>query len=96
MRSSAVQSPASSEAVTVLQFQHWEFLFGISFLLGGYVLHALSRINEGREISERVVIQQFAAEAARSLDQISPIEGLRAAILFPFGRLRERRRQPRA
>jgi MFS family permease len=88
-------SPESSEAVTVLQFQHWEFLFGISFLLGGYVLHALSRINEGREISERVVIQQFAAEAARSLDQISPIEGLRAAILFPFGRLRERRRQPR-
>jgi MFS family permease len=88
-------SPESSEAVTVLQFQHWEFLFGISFLLGGYVLHALSRINEGREISERVVIQQFAAEAARSLDQISPIEGLRAAILFPFGRLKERRRQPR-
>jgi MFS family permease len=89
-------SPESSEAVTVLQFQHWEFLFGISFLLGGYVLHALSRINEGREISERVVMQQFAAEAARSLDQLSPIEGLRAAILFPFGRLKERRRQPRA
>jgi MFS family permease len=89
-------SPESSEAVTVLQFQHWEFLFGISFLLGGYVLHALSRINEGREISERVVIQQFAAEAARSLDQLSPIEGLRAALLFPFGRLRERRRQPRS
>jgi MFS family permease len=88
-------SPESSEAVTVLQFQHWEFLFGISFVLGGYVLHALSRISEGREISERVVIQQFAAEAARSLDQLSPIEGLRAAILFPFGRLRERRRQPR-
>jgi MFS family permease len=88
-------SPDSSEALTVLQFQHWEFLFGISFLLGGYVLHVLSRINEGQEISERVVIQQFAAEAARSLDQLSPIEGLRAAILFPFGRLRERRRQPR-
>jgi MFS family permease len=90
------QSPHSSEAVAVLHFRHWEFLFGISFLLGGYVLHALSRISEGHEISERVVIQQFAAEAARSLDQLSPIEGLRAAILFPFGRLRERRRQPRA
>ena len=89
-------SPESSEAVTVLQFQHLEFLFGISFLLGGYVLHALSRISEGHEISERVVIQHFAAEAARTLDQLSPIEGLRAAILFPFGRLRERRRQPRA
>lgn len=88
-------APGGSEAVTVLQFQHLEFLFGISFLLGSYVLHALSRIREGPEISERVVIQQFAAEAARSLDQLSPIDGLRAAILFPFGRLSERRRRPR-
>jgi hypothetical protein len=31
----------------------------------------------------------------RTLDQLSPIEGLRTAILFPFGRLAERRRQPR-
>jgi MFS family permease len=89
-------SPGRIEAVTVLQFQHWEFLFAISFVLGAYVLHMLSRINEGREISERVVIQQFAAEAVRTLDQLSPIEGLRAAILFPFGRLRERRQAPRS
>jgi MFS family permease len=88
-------SPDGSEELTVLQFQHWEFLFALSFALGVYVLHALSRINEGREISERVVIQQFAAEAVRTLDQLSPFEGLRAAILFPFGRLSERRRQPR-
>jgi hypothetical protein len=89
-------SPGRSEAVTVLRFHHFEFLFALSFLLGGYVLHVLSRIREGHEISERVVIQQFAAEAARSLDQLSPIEGLRAALLFPFGRLKERRRAPRA
>ena len=89
-------SPGRSDALTALQFTHWEFLFGISFLLGSYVLHALSRIREGREISERVVIQQFAAEAARSLDQLSPIDGLRAAILFPFGKLSERRRRPRS
>jgi MFS family permease len=88
-------SPGRSDQLTVLQFQHWEFLFAISFALGLYVLHALSRINEGREISERVVIQQFAAEAVRTLDQLSPIEGLRAVLLFPFGRLSERRRQPR-
>jgi hypothetical protein len=56
---------------------------------------AVKRIKEGREHSERQVIQQFAAEAVRSLDQLSPIEGLRGAILFPFGRLAERRRQPR-
>jgi MFS family permease len=88
-------SPDRSEALTVVQFAHWEFLFAISFALGAYVLHVLSRINEGREVSERVVIQHFAEEAVRSLDQLSPIDGLRAAILFPFGWLSERRRQPR-
>jgi MFS family permease len=88
-------APGVSAALTVLEFQHWEFLFAVSFALGFYVMHALSRIKEGREHSERQVIQQFAAEAVRTLDQLSPIEGLRAAILFPFGRLSERRREPR-
>jgi MFS family permease len=88
-------SPGKSAALTVVQFQHWEFLFAISFTLGFYVMHALSRIKEGREHSERQVIQQFTAEAARTLDQLSTIEGLRAVLLFPFGRLVERRRQPR-
>ena len=88
-------TPGGAGAVTVLQFAHWEFLFAISFALGGYVLHALSRIEEGREISERTVIQQFVAEAARPLNQLSSIEGLRAALLFPLGWLSERRRTPR-
>jgi MFS family permease len=88
-------SPGVAAELTVLRFAHWEFLFALSFALGFYVMHALSRIQEGREHSERTVIAQFAAEAVRTLDQLSPIEGLRAAILFPFGRLSERRRQPR-
>ena len=88
-------SPGEMKQVTLLQFRHWEFLFGISFVLGFYVLHRLSRIREGAEHSERTVVQQFVIEAIRSLDQLSPIEGLRTAILFPFGRLRERRLKPR-
>lgn len=77
-------SAGTAKQVTVLHFRHWEFLFAISFMLGWYVLHALSRIREGEEHSERSVIQQFVAEALRSLDQ-----------LFPLGRLRERRLKPR-
>ena len=65
--------------------------FRISFALGFYVLHRLSRVREGAEHSERAVVQQFVSEAMRSLDQLSPIEGLRTVILLPFGRLRERR-----
>ncbi|HEX6003492.1 MAG TPA: MFS transporter [Burkholderiales bacterium] len=88
-------SPGATKQVTLLQFRHWEFLFGMSFALGFYVLHRLSRVREGAEHSERMVVQQFVTEAMRSLDQLSPIEGLRTVILLPFGRLRERRLKPR-
>jgi MFS family permease len=89
-------SPDATSQVRLLQFHHWEFLFAISFLLGFYVLHRLSRIREGEEHSERVVVQQFVLEAFRSIDQLSPIDGLRTVILFPFGRLRDRRLKPRS
>ncbi|HET9664021.1 MAG TPA: MFS transporter [Burkholderiales bacterium] len=89
-------SPGDMKQLTLLQFRHWEFLFGISFAIGFYVMHRLSRIREGEEHSERTVVQQFVIEAVRSLDQISPIEGLRTVVLFPFGRLRERRLKPRS
>lgn len=89
-------APGDSHEVTVLSFRHLEFLFALSFALGAYVLHALSRIREGEEISERAVVQQFVQEAARSIIQLSPIEGLRTVILMPFGRLFERRLRPRA
>ena len=89
-------SPRITRQVTVLQFRHWEFLFAISFTLGFYVLHRLSRIREGEEHSERTVIQQLVIEASRSIDQLSPIEGLRTVILLPFGRLRDRRLRPRS
>src|SRR5689334_20818471 len=71
-------SASEAHQITVVKFQHWEFLFAISFLLGWYVLHALSRIDEGKEHSERQVIQQFVEEASRSISQLSPIEGLKS------------------
>lgn len=83
------------QQVRLLQIHHWEFLFALSFLLGFYALHRLARIREGEEHSERVVVQQFVLEAFRSIDQLSPIDGLRTVILFPFGRLRDRRLKPR-
>jgi MFS family permease len=88
-------SAREAHQITVIKFQHWEFLFAISFLLGWYVLHALSRIDEGKEHSERQVIQQFVEEASRSISQLSPIEGLKSVVLFPFGRMRDRRLKPR-
>ena len=83
-------SAARSGQIQVLTFAHWEFLFAISAALGLYVAHALSRVQEGEEVSERVVMQQFALEAMRTVNQISSIGGL-LGNLSAFGRLFERR-----
>jgi MFS family permease len=79
----------------VLQFAHWEFLFAISFALGMYVLHALSRIDEGAEISERSVIRNFAFETVNAFGQALSTAGSTVAAIFPLGRLFDRRRRDR-
>jgi predicted MFS family arabinose efflux permease len=86
--------------LSVASFAHWEFLFALSAAAGLYVMHALSRVREGREVSERRVIQEFAFEAWRTLGSVSSIGGALGS-LFPFDRLGERRkwwvrRPPRA
>lgn len=93
-------APGTEEEVGLFSFAHWEFLFALSALLGLYVMHALSRVKEGDEISERLVIQEFALEAARTMTNLSSIGGA-LGNLFPFERLAERRkffgrRMPRA
>jgi MFS family permease len=79
-----------SGEIKVLAFAHWEFLFAISAALGLYAAHALSRIREGEEHSERAVMQQFALEAMRTVNHISSIGGM-LGNLSAFGRLFERR-----
>jgi MFS family permease len=83
-------SSSSSTDFALIELTRWQFLFIISALLGVYVMHALSRIEEGQKISERVVIQQFGLEALRTLNQVSSIAGL-LGNFFNFGRLSERR-----
>jgi MFS family permease len=81
---------ASSGEVSLIEFARWQFLFVISALLGLYVLHALSRISEGEQVSQRVVMQHFALEALRAFNGISSVAGP-LGNLFSFGRLIERR-----
>ena len=87
-------SPNNVNEVSALSFAHWEFLFAISALLGLYVLHAVSRIREGDEVSERLVIREIGLEALRTVNQLSSVGGVLGS-LFPFGRLWERRRSVR-
>ena len=86
--------PSRVGEAAVLEFARWQFLFVLSAALGLYVLHALSRISEGKDVSERVVMQQFALEALRTVNHVSSIGGL-LGNLIAFGRLIERRLYPR-
>jgi MFS family permease len=81
----------NSSEISLVSFAHWEFLFALAALLGLYVIHALSRIDEGGEVSERQVVQEFALEAWRSLNNLSTVAGA-LGNLFPFERLSERRK----
>jgi MFS family permease len=84
-------TPGIEREVSVVRFAHFEFLFALSAILGLYVLHALSRIEEGAEISERQVMQELGLEALRTVNHLSSIGGLVGG-LFSFDRLSERRR----
>ena len=77
--------PGLRSELPVFAIAHWEFLFIISALLGLYVLHRLSRVVESGEVGERFVVQEFAIEAARSVDSLSSIGGALGNV-FPFRR----------
>lgn len=88
-------SLSSSTKFLALRFAHWEFLFAIAFGMGMYVLHALSRVQEGEEISERVVMRNFALETGRAFEQMTSSVASSIATLFPLGRIFDRRKRPR-
>ena len=84
-------SSVRADEVAVLRFAHLEFLFAGTAALGLYVLHTLSRIDEGTEVSERRVMQELGMEAMRSMNQLSSLGGMMGSV-FAFDRLSERRR----
>jgi len=87
-------SPSLSHEMSVLSFAHWEFLFALSAAMGLYVLRALYRIREGSDISERVVIQELALEALRTVNQLSSIGGVLGGV-FSFAWISTRRGEAR-
>ncbi|HKO87889.1 MAG TPA: MFS transporter [Burkholderiales bacterium] len=80
-----------SNEFTVFMFARWEMLFALSALLGLYVLHAMSKIEEAGQSSERAIIQEFALEAMRTVNNLSSIGGV-TGIVSTLGRLADRRR----
>ena len=83
-------SSVATREVAVVRLAHYEFIFIIAAVAGLYVMHALSRVKEGEEVSERRVIQELVLEASRTVDQLSSVAGLLNGI-FAFDRISERR-----
>lgn len=87
-------SPSRTNEVALVSFAHWEFLFALSAVMGLYVMHALSRVREGHEISERVVVQELALEALRTVNHLSSLGGVLGGV-FSFARISQWRRDSR-
>jgi hypothetical protein len=75
-------SPIGTRDVSVMTFAHREFLFALSALAGLFVLYALSRLQEGREISERRVVQELGLETLRTVSYLSSLGGVLALLLL--------------
>jgi len=83
-------SDTTTHELSVLRFEHFEFLFAVAGLLGLYRDAHVSRVHEGPEVSERRVVQELLLEAQNTVDQLSSIGGVLSSI-FAFERLTERR-----
>jgi hypothetical protein len=79
-------SADGSNEFSVASFAHWEFLFAISAALGLYAIHTVTRVREAGEYTERLVIQELALEALRTVNQLSSVGGVLGGI-FAFERL---------
>ena len=76
-----------------VMFTHFEFFFLISALLGLYVMHRLTTVEEPGSVGSREVVAHIMSATRRGVGNISSVAGLRSAMIFPGGeliKLRER------
>ncbi|KAB8318364.1 MFS transporter [Tolypothrix campylonemoides VB511288] len=91
------QSPDGALHLIGLSLGWWQFFFVIAALLGLYSLHRLSLVAEPQEASRDELVQHVLNVARRTVRNASTVAGLRAAVMFPSGRIvNERREPPRA
>ncbi|MDX1429074.1 MAG: MFS transporter, partial [Rhodothermales bacterium] len=85
-------SPKGISAVELINFQQWDFLFFISFLIGLYAVHRLSLVTEKGEVEERMVVMELFSALGRELREFSTVGTIRNVVsLVP---LRTERKRP--
>jgi len=82
------KSPTRDLSISTMSFQYWDFFFIMSFFIGLYSLHWLSRIKEVGEVGEKAVISEFFSEIAFMMKNLSTADGILQMVIFPFSHLK--------
>ena len=77
-------TPGSEQVFHVLKFQHWDFFFIFAFLLGGYSLYRLGRVQEFGYEKGNIKLAEAMSQVSQQLRNFSTAGGLRALTEFPF------------
>lgn len=77
-------SPSRELVFQALNFQHWDFFFGLAFLIGLYALHRLSIVEEQGEIDDEAVRAEFINAIKRPIRSLSTGAGLFQIISYPY------------
>ncbi|MGA7306550.1 MAG: MFS transporter [Rhodothermales bacterium] len=78
-------SPTGQTTIDLLNFQQWDFLFFLSFVIGLYAVHRLSMVVEQGEVEEKVVVSELVAAFGRELREFSTVATIRnVANLVPL------------
>ena len=90
-------SSGNASEFIAIKLRHWDFFFILASALGLFALQRLGKVREKGEVKEKIIIQQLALEARRTMINLSSVGGLRAMTSFPTGAMQTprilRRRQ---
>jgi len=76
---------SAPSTIDLLNFQQWDFLFFLSFVIGLYAVHRLSMVVEPGEVEEKVVVSELVAAFGRELREFSTVATIRnVANLVPL------------
>jgi MFS family permease len=84
------RAPGSEYVFQTLNFQAWDFFFGIAFIIGMYSLHRLALIKEKGEVTERTARRELLHRIARPLRNFSSAGGLKYLFHYPLIKLKNR------
>ncbi|MFH1479279.1 MAG: MFS transporter [Candidatus Omnitrophota bacterium] len=77
-------SPNRELAIQALNLRHWDFFFGLAFLIGLYAMHRLTMVKEEGEVDDEVVRAEFIAAIKRPIRSLSSGAGILQVISYPY------------